>query len=151
MFENQKVMTKIGTLFLAWRRLDQKKIATLGITLKQFRILQCLSSADFLYPSDLAEAIYADRPTVTVILNNLEKQGWITRQQNPENKKMIQIRITNDGLLKKEGVEIALFDKSKDFSATSCFTPKELEQFHYLLNKLYHHFKSYGLFNQKED
>lgn len=141
MFEQKKLMSKIGIIFLTWRRLNQKKIQSQDITLKQFHILKCLSKKDYMYPSDIADEIYADRPTVTVILNNLEKQNLITRQPNSLNKKMIQIRITKKGIDKKNDVLKFLSQEENEILPTSCFTAEELQQFHYLLNKLFAYFK----------
>lgn len=129
---------KIGQIFLTWQRYNQKLLQPFGLTLKQFAVLHELSLRDFLYPADLAELLYADRPTITVILNNLVKLGYVEKQGDPDNKKRTRILITPLGK-----AQLACYLESTDhqnkFKMTQCLTPLEKEQLHFLLDKLTTH------------
>jgi DNA-binding MarR family transcriptional regulator len=132
------LMAHMGEAFLTWRRFLQRNLTPYGITLKQQFVLRHLDSVDCLYPSDIAEMLYCDRPTTTVILDNLEKQGWICRERDPQNRKFMRISITPGGREKLAELKTI---KTPDFDPFSSFTPDEIQELDRLLNKLNQHLK----------
>ena len=132
-------MSRLGIIFLTWRRYLQKGLVPYDITLKQLYVLRQLSKHEFLYPSDIAEELFCDRPTATVILDNLEKQGWVYREKEVGNRKYTRVLITAAGRQKFN--EIQALDR-QSFDPMACFTPAELEQFDHLLRKLDQHLEA---------
>jgi DNA-binding MarR family transcriptional regulator len=130
------IMSRLGVAFLTWRRYLQRNLAPYGITLKQHYVLRQLDQNEYLFPSDIAEALFCDRPTATVILDNLEKQGWVRRETDPDNRKYTRISITPGGREKLAELQ-ALPDV--DFDPLDPFTEEELREFSRLLTKLNHH------------
>lgn len=130
------IMARLGVAFLTWRRYLQRSIAPHGITLKQHYVLHQLEKTDYLYPSDIAEALFCDRPTATVILDNLEKQGWIQRLPDPENRRYTRISITPSGHEKLSELHAL---PGVDFDPLEPFTTEELDEFSRLLAKLNRH------------
>jgi DNA-binding MarR family transcriptional regulator len=130
------IMARLGVAFLTWRRYLQRNLAPHGVTLKQHYVLRQLEKSDYLYPSDIAEALFCDRPTATVILDNLEKQGWIQRQPDPENRRYTRISITPGGRAKMFELQAL---PGVDFDPLEPFTEEELREFSRLLAKLNHH------------
>ncbi len=127
------LMSRLGVEFLTWRRYLQRRIAPYNITLKQLHVLSQLDQADYLYPSDIAEMLFCDRPTATVIIDNLEKQAWIQRERDPLNRKFTRISLTHSGrdkLAELEAVSWGIVDPLAEFSED------EIRQFDALLNKL---------------
>jgi hypothetical protein len=92
--KRKTLMEQLGTVFLTWRRGLQKGYVPHGVTLKQSYVLRQLCSREYLHPSDIAEMLYCDRPTATVIIRNMERQGWVTREPDSVNRKRFRIRIT---------------------------------------------------------
>ena len=52
------VMSRLGVIFLTWRRYLENGIRPYGITLKQQYLLRQLSAEGFLYPSDIADKLF---------------------------------------------------------------------------------------------
>jgi DNA-binding MarR family transcriptional regulator len=139
MKNNLAIMPKIGTIFLTWRRFQQKCLNPNKITLKQLYVLSQLSKNEYLYPSQIADMCFCDRPTATVIIKNLEKSGWVRREKDNQNARQIKIFLTPDGLKKVNYIQWD--DAIKYFDPLSCFTEEEKDQLNGLLNKLSNHLK----------
>jgi len=136
---NPPTMSRIGVIFLTWQRYLQKRLLPHQITLKQQFVLRKLAKKPYLNPSQIAEMLYCDRPTATVIISNMEKQRWIRKSKDPLNKKMVRIAITEEGRDKLGALQQAFQSDAFDFDPLSCFTEEEKRQLDALLNKLSGH------------
>jgi DNA-binding MarR family transcriptional regulator len=56
-----------------------------------------LERREVLNPSQIADMLYADRPTATLIIGNLQKSGWVAKEQDPENRRRFRVVITPRG------------------------------------------------------
>jgi DNA-binding MarR family transcriptional regulator len=135
------VMSRLGVVFLTWRRYLEKTAKSSDLTLKQFYILRQLIRREYLNPSDIAEQLYCDRPTATVVIDNLVKYGYVIKERDQEDGKRIQVKITDKG---RNQVKLAAdaFDKMPKFDPLSCFTEVEKATFEELLIKLNQHIKN---------
>lgn len=133
-------MNKIGIIFLTGRRQLQRIMVPQKITLKQYHLLRQLVTKDYLNPSQVAEMLFCDRPTATVIIKNLERQGWIRREKDPENGKQIRLFITEMGRVKYDQVEPEI-SKNEGNDLLDCLTPEEREQLDILITKVYRNLK----------
>jgi DNA-binding MarR family transcriptional regulator len=129
-------MGRMSVAFLTWRRHLQRNLVPYGITLKQQFVLHQLEKKEYLYPSDIAEMLYCDRPTATVILDNLVKQGWIRRDREEENRKHVRVSLTEAGREKLTELGAVQW---QDFDPLESFTEEEVRQFDGLLRKLQAH------------
>lgn len=139
---NQKMptMSKIGVIFLSWRRFLQRELNAHNITLKQYHVLKQLSLKEFLYPSQVAEFLFSDRPTVTVIIKNMEREGWIKRVPDEDNGRQVKLYLTESGRDKVNQLkEFDSNDRYGDFEPLSCFSPEEVMELNRLLDKLGKH------------
>jgi len=134
------IMSRLGIIFLTWRRYLEKTAKSSNLTLKQYYILKQLVKKEYLNPSEIAEILFCDRPTATVVIDNLKKYGFITKEKDHEDGKRIQVRITEQGFNQVKIAENA-FAKLTDFDPLSCFTEEERKTFEDLLIKLHHHIK----------
>ena len=140
-------MGKMGTAFLTWRRYLQKQVGQ-QITLKQLSVLRRLSTVEFLHPSEIAEMLFCDRPTATVIINNMRKYGWVETRKDPANRKFQQIFLTEAGIQKLNEINQAeQLQPGTLFDPLACFTDEEKKMFDQLLGKLNKHLLSI----EKED
>ena len=80
-------MPRLSVAFLTWRRHLQRHLVPFGITLKQVYVLRQLVRREFLYPSKIAEMLFCDRPTATVVIRNLGKQGWVVREKDEQDRR----------------------------------------------------------------
>ena len=140
--KRQTLMEQLGTVFLTWRRGLQKGYVPHGVTLKQSYVLRQLSGREYLHPSEIAEMLYCDRPTATVILRNLERQGWVTRKPDPGNRKRWRVRITPAGREKHREVLRGTAGDRRRSDPASCFSAEELEQLERLLARLLDHVRT---------
>jgi len=92
-------MSKLGVVFLTWRRLLQKDLVKHRMTLKQHFVLLQLTKNEFLYPSHIAEMLFCDRLTATVVIKNMEREKWITRQQGTDTALAAQTAVIAAGSL----------------------------------------------------
>jgi len=140
MNEKLPIMSKLGIIFLTWRRYLQRDLNPHKITLKQHYILKQLTKKDFLYPSQIADMLFCDRPTATVVIKILDREKWIIKEKDPENAKQIKISITDMGLAKLRSVDNPKSsNEDNEFDPLDCFTEQEKFQFNMLLNKLGNH------------
>lgn len=137
--KKQIIMSKIGITFLTWRRWLQKGYARYDITLKQYYLLGSLSKSDYLHPSDIADQLFCDRPTASVIITNMEKAGWVRREKDPDNGKKQRIFITEAGRRKKQEIMGDSKKPENAFLPEACFSEAERETFLRLLEKLEQH------------
>jgi DNA-binding MarR family transcriptional regulator len=133
------VMDRLGIAFLTWRRYLQRKLVPHGITLKQAFVLRQLVKRDFLYPSQIARLLFCDRPTATVIVRNMERQGWVTRRKDTENQKYVRVNITERGKEKLAEIRPHLEITESSFDPLACCSEKEMEELEKLLTKLNKH------------
>ncbi|MCR8630708.1 MarR family winged helix-turn-helix transcriptional regulator [Paenibacillus radicis (ex Xue et al. 2023)] len=138
--DKSPIMSRIGVIFLTWQRYLQKQVVPHQITLKQQYVLRKLVEKTSLNPSQIADMFYCDRPTATVIINNMERQRWVKRSKDPSNRKMVNIAITEEGLKKQASLKQA-FQSGEEFDPLSCFSEEEKRQLGTLLNKLSEHLK----------
>lgn len=134
MYEKQSIMSKIGYIFLTHRRFLQRELVPHKITLKQSFVLKQLEGKEYLNPSQIAAMLFCDRPTATVILKNLEREGWVKREKDTENGKQFRIAITPEGREKLDSIRELIGDGL--FDPTGCLTAQEKEQLDGLLNKI---------------
>lgn len=134
------IMSRLTIIHLIWRRYLEKTAKNSKLTLNQYYILRQLVKKEYLYPSEIADMLFCDRPTATVVIDNLKKYGYITKEKDEENAKYIQVRLTELGLSQVREAEQA-FAQMPDFDPLSCFTEAEKKTFEELLIKLHNHVK----------
>jgi len=140
--KKRPIMEAIGIAFLTWKRYCQKEIFPYGITLKQFEVLRQLERKGALYPSEIADMLFCDRPTATVVIKNMEKEDWVKRELDPDDSRRIKVTLKSAGQAKLKGIAWSHLDsKEKRFQPSSCFTRQEKEQLTKLLVKLNQHLK----------
>jgi DNA-binding MarR family transcriptional regulator len=67
------------------------------LTLPQFRILVVIASSGPLRMGDIARRVDATPSTLSRTIDRLEKGGWVTREQSPDSRREILIRLTAHG------------------------------------------------------
>jgi DNA-binding MarR family transcriptional regulator len=90
---------------LSYREFNQHG---LEITPEQWIVLVRLWARDGLTPSELSESTLRDRPTMTRILDTMEKSGLVRRDSDPKDGRGRVIHLTKEGkALRKKLVPIA--------------------------------------------
>ncbi len=99
--EPLQVVSRI--LLLSRRLIDEADLALapLGLTLWQFDVLAALRRAGAPYrlsPTGLARSLTLSSAAMTHRLDRVEAQGWIRRTSHPNDRRAVQIELTEAGL-----------------------------------------------------
>jgi DNA-binding MarR family transcriptional regulator len=75
-------------------------IKSAGLTPSQYNVLRILRGAgpEGLLCRGIAERMISRDPDMTRLLDRMEKHGWITRQRQQNDRRVIKTRITPEGL-----------------------------------------------------
>lgn len=74
-----------------------KSLQDTGLTLPQFGVLEALLHLGPLKPSDIADKHLKSRNNITVVVDNLERQGLVRRQSCPKDRRAVWIVLTDEG------------------------------------------------------
>ena len=130
------VIGRIDIISLMWKRHLQKQLLPHNITLKQIYLLKHLMRIDFLHPARIAELLFCDRPTASVIIGNLVKKGWVQKNHDPENRKRFRISITLLGAKKVNQVFEAGYEGDKSLDLKTVLTEQEMKNLEGVLVKI---------------
>lgn len=133
------IMPLLGVAHLTWKRYLQRGLLGQGITVNQLYVMGRLAKCEHLLPSEIAELLFCDRPTATVVIRNLVKNGWVEKERSPMNGKQILVSITVDGRAKLEAVKKTVV---VDVDPLACLNDSEQKEMRRLLQKLNKHLQS---------
>jgi MarR family 2-MHQ and catechol resistance regulon transcriptional repressor len=81
----------------AIERVDQASIAGTGLQLSDFAIMEALLHKGPLPINVIGRKVLLTSGSMTAAVNRLEKQGYVTRIQDPDDGRCFQIHLTNAG------------------------------------------------------
>lgn len=94
---NLKLVIGFSRSALNLHRNTQRLVAEYGLTLPQFGVLEALYHLGDLRICDLIEKTLSTSGNMTVVIRNLELEGLVDRYQDPEDKRVFRIQITDQG------------------------------------------------------
>ena len=139
-----KVGPLMGKIHRAIRKELDNKFKRFGITPPQFEVLVLLWYEDGLLLSALGRKLSRDGPTITGVVDRMEKKQLVKRTRDEKDRRAIKIVLTSKGLRFKDKL-ISLRDEIIDKTLGN-FSPDELEQLEFLLTKIWDNLKN----NEKE-
>lgn len=93
--------TSVGYLlrdtYRAFTKLLQARIATQGVTIGQWYFLRVLWDEDGLTQRELSQRVGMMEPTTVTALNGMEKRGYVRRVRNTDDKRKVNIFLTERG------------------------------------------------------
>ncbi|MBC7360273.1 MAG: MarR family transcriptional regulator [Desulfacinum sp.] len=110
------------------------RIAPYGLTQAQFFMLIALYEEDGALPSRLAEKTHLDRPTVTGLIDRLERDGWVERRSDPEDRRSLRVYLTGKALEHRQPL-LAVYDEVNGLFLQK-FRPEEWQAFRAFLDRL---------------
>jgi DNA-binding MarR family transcriptional regulator len=115
------------------RRIQRKTVKATGLTPPQYAVLNFLWERDKRPFKELADLMLCSRPTITGIIDTLEKKGLVARMPNPEDRRSILASLTDKGRrIQQETPQLETIYNS----CCGGLTPLENHQLSFLLNKL---------------
>jgi len=94
---NLKLVIGFSRSTLNLHRNAQRLTAEYGLTLPQFGVLEALYHLGGLRICDIIEKTLSTSGNMTVVIRNLELEGLVNRFQDPEDKRVFRIEITEKG------------------------------------------------------
>lgn len=125
---------KLARAYSTFSHLSAKDIARYSLTQPQFAVLEILGHCGPMRLCDLSRKMMVSGGNMTVVVDNLEKEGLVHRLHDSDDRRAIHVALTRKG--KKRFREI--FTRHARFIArtASVLTEPEQEQLSRLLRKL---------------
>lgn len=111
----------------------QKQHIKFELTNQQHLILTLLIRYDHLSPNELAKKMDISKSAISQLLAKLEYDGFIIRKKDEIDKRLINIRLSNNGLIYKE--QMLVYNKELSEKYYSYFSESELDTIIKLLEK----------------
>lgn len=127
------VFTLLDQVARKLRDIQRLTVSQVNLTPPQFQILRLLWEQDSQPFKDLAASLGCTRPTMTGIVDTLEKNGMVTRQPNPDDRRSLLVTLTGKG----KALEGSTPDLDRIY-ASCCvgLSAEEFQQLGLLLGKL---------------
>jgi DNA-binding MarR family transcriptional regulator len=113
----------------------KNEFSKVGLSEGQPKILDFLSENDGCIQRELAINCRIEPATVTSLLDNMEKSGLIKRMQNPGDRRVLNVFLTDKGKMAQREVE-RIFN-AVDIECFKGFTEDEKVQTLQVLNRIY--------------
>jgi len=68
-----------------------------GLTISQFGVLEVLLHRGSMCQSELAGKLLKSGGNITLVVDNLEKAGWVTRQRDENDRRFVTVSLTDGG------------------------------------------------------
>ena len=125
---------RLGKTVRKVARAYREEIAAYGLTHGQFFLIVAIIEEEGLLPSELADKTFQDRPTITGLLDRLEKGAWIERRPDPNDRRSLRIYLGTRGYDSKAAI-LKLFEKTNQ-KFLNRFTRTEWDQMQSFLVRL---------------
>ena len=135
--DDPAVQAAVTAFFSASALLDQMRMRIWdrdGLTVTQLRVLTHLNEREGLSNAELADLLYVTRPSVSALLERLERGGFIRREGAQNDRRGISIWLEERG---RETVK-NLRAETQDYAASLMedLSPAEIDQLAASLNRL---------------
>ncbi|MFB3924787.1 MAG: MarR family winged helix-turn-helix transcriptional regulator [Syntrophales bacterium] len=132
-------------VFTAQQKLRKYLNSTLSaegirITYAQAGILFLLKHKDGRIMSELSQFLSIDNSTITGLIDRLEKSGFVTRNSNPDDRRISRIFITPQGLEEVERAKVVI--RRVNGELKEGFSMREIEAFKRVLHSFSEKFES---------
>ncbi len=74
-----------------------KHLASAGLTLSQFAVLEALFHLGPLYQGEIGQKLLRSSGNITMVIDNLEKRGYAKRERKKEDRRFMLVRLTEEG------------------------------------------------------
>ena len=129
-----RIVESIIYLTTEGRRLARERCARYGITATQLSVIKMLSEIGDLSLSRLSSLIRANNSTVTGIVDRMERDGLVRREQSEDDRRVWMIKLTERGRRLARGIDIAPWDTLRN--AVLRLPEREREQLLLILSRV---------------
>ena len=125
---------QLGRITRKITRYYRDKISVFGLTHGQFFMLVAIFEEESLLPSQLAEKTALDRPTTTGLLDRLERDGWVERRPDSDDRRALRIHLSPKAEKNRISI-LSIFEKINS-QFVNRYSRQEWKMFQSLLNRL---------------
>lgn len=130
-----KVSTAINRkLYRNFRKMN------IDITPEQWSVLHYLWSKDGVTQQELCNATFKDKPSMTRLIDNLEKQQLVIRSASATDRRINIIHLTEKGRNLEEATQPLVLETMK--AALSGLSDEDIEAARFLLSKVFNNIKN---------
>lgn len=112
----------------------------IDVTPEQWTVLRYLWSKDGVTQQELCNATFKDKPSMTRLIDNLEKQSLVVRSSGKTDRRINIIRLTPKGKEMEEKTQPLVLNTLQ--AALDGLTEQDMEAARYLLNKVFTNIKN---------
>lgn len=124
----------IGVIHRCMRRFFESQMKKYDITPPQFEVLVTLWNEDGLVLSELGRRLARDGPTITGIIDRMEKKKLVTRKRNMRDRRIIKVYLTPKSWEVKENLMKMQQEASRDITVN--FSDEDIRILEELLQKV---------------
>lgn len=95
--EALSLIIKLTRSLDAVERRTLSHLGEVGLTVSQFGVMEALYHLGPMCQRDLARKVLKSTGNITTVIDNLEKRGWVERRRSTEDRRYIQVHLTNEG------------------------------------------------------
>ena len=138
-----RLWISLARCYTTYARAVTSKVQEYGLTTPQFGILEALYHLGPLSLGELADKLLVTGGNVTYVMDRLEAQDLVYRDRSPEDRRVIQAKLTENG----RALIAEVFPGHGEFieSLAGHLTPGEQETLRVLLKKFGTAIKEHGL------
>ena len=124
----------IGVIHRCMRRFFESQMKKYDITPPQFEVLVILWKDDGLVLSELGRRFSRDGPTITGIIDRMEKKELLARKRNTRDRRVIQVYLTEKARQIKDS--LMQMQKEAGMNITGGFSDQDIQTLEELLHKV---------------
>jgi len=125
---------QVGKMSRKMAKLTRDAVAPYGLTTTQFFLLTALYEEEDISISALAQKVVLDKATLTGLIDRLERDGFVTRQTFPGDRRTIRVRLTPKAEKLRETMTNLYHKINRRF--LSLLTEEEREIFERVVSKI---------------
>ena len=134
----KSILSRPGALLVIAARTGQERanarLAAMGLNVRMCGVLNLLADEGPLSQHQIGEMLGIDRTTMVELLDDLEKQGTLRREVNPQDRRSHLIKLTPEGKARQKVAMKAFDDAAAEFF--SPLTAPERQQMAAMLKRL---------------
>lgn len=133
-FSSNSVCFKLGKVYRNVQRYYENNLLAFGLTPVQFFVISTLCNRDGMKFKDLANALSIEGPTLTGLLDRMERAEFLERRGDPEDRRSVLVYLTDKG--KKIGPELSGLTNMLDQKLRIQFSKEEFNLFINILDQI---------------
>ena len=133
-FPLDSVCFKLGKVYRNVQRYYETNLQSFGLTPVQYFVIMNLYHHDGMKFKDLANALSIEGPTLTGLLDRMERSGFLERRGDPEDRRSVLVYLTDKGKL--IGPKIHNLAGQLDEKLRTQFSNRDFELFLNILDRI---------------